>query len=941
MKRRFGDFRHAPYRIPYNPAEENEQLLIMLPKFDINRSPSKLDLTVRPIQKRQKSSDSPIINDNSPTKEEEKLQTKKPRRLLSVESDSLTSASKSSVNSDDKSKIDENNPDYDKFIEGYGTEDEDMGNELNVELRSKLAGDYMTDDSDNESFSQSDSFRKEMSEDDLDKSSVSSTDMTVIRGKCRTRGGYHNVSGKIKIISGRKSVDIEMKKRSRENSPELPLKCPRRETDESLKNDDKINKPDVMNAELSIGSAADSVKSNENETEKDGEINKDLRVSPQIKIESMADKLIKKINMTQGDNGKVETMKKQIFNKLESTSKAEISKPKEVEIKNDDTNVVKTDIKQNETTSTNVVDEKNVENDEKKSEISTTNETQKAEADSQSKATSDTSEDEYLCINQDKNNCSESDKVPNKKTEPQEKGDITEEVEEKPTDVKPKQADQIVATNAKQVEKTTPVLKKYLTNKKLVNTRDLYSSDSSTEYETTESESELEIPQPKQNTKADFKVVNVSDIMSGKVNSEVASKKITSQPKDKQIQKTTEKEINMINDSIEIKAEPLSDDENNTVANNKQKEKPQYEVTLSIIDKNKNVDKPPFKIIDNLTRIIDSVAKNTIPPPKNDSNSISPKQKARKSFPNVFNKCSMQTIQIRKIAQDKKEYQNNNLKTMPPRITLQTIPKSIMNTLTKDNTVYITSNQNSVVLPPNQPISIASNMGNPLFAMVQHSNFNNTGVLLQNAAQSIATTSVSSIATNNPASSVTVPIVSTTVTTTSVVSTVNTAVTTSTADSVSSTQNTPSINIFADDVSKTVGDLLCKPPPKLKPRPPAPLSTYFEEINPSSIGPVTKTLNSVSHRLTDYFCGLLKETLSDMSNVGNSEAKIKSLELEIEILKNKHNEELLEFRKNISTILKDIQKSIQEEKNKIVDETRSKCEAERLRSVEEAKSKQW
>ena len=50
---------------------------------------------------------------------------------------------------------------------------------------------------------------------------------------------------------------------------------------------------------------------------------------------------------------------------------------------------------------------------------------------------------------------------------------------------------------------------------------------------------------------------------------------------------------------------------------------------------------------------------------------------------------------------------------------------------------------------------------------------------------------------------------------------------------------------------------------------------------------------------------------------------------------------MLELRKNISSILKDVQKSIVEEKAKIVDETRAACEAERLRCVEEAKSKQW
>lgn len=94
-------------------------------------------------------------------------------------------------------------------------------------------------------------------------------------------------------------------------------------------------------------------------------------------------------------------------------------------------------------------------------------------------------------------------------------------------------------------------------------------------------------------------------------------------------------------------------------------------------------------------------------------------------------------------------------------------------------------------------------------------------------------------------------------------------------------------------------------------------------------------------QLADYFRGLLKETLKDLAGMNNPESKIRSLELEIETLKQKHSEEMLEFRKNVSSVLKDIQKSIVEEKAKIVDETRQQCEVERVRCVDEAKAKQW
>lgn len=95
-------------------------------------------------------------------------------------------------------------------------------------------------------------------------------------------------------------------------------------------------------------------------------------------------------------------------------------------------------------------------------------------------------------------------------------------------------------------------------------------------------------------------------------------------------------------------------------------------------------------------------------------------------------------------------------------------------------------------------------------------------------------------------------------------------------------------------------------------------------------------------QISDYFRGMLIETLNDLS--GNSEcyeAAVASLKLEIETLKHKHTVEIMEIKKNICSILKDIQKSILEERERVIEETRAKCEAEAIKRVEEAKSKQW
>lgn len=83
------------------------------------------------------------------------------------------------------------------------------------------------------------------------------------------------------------------------------------------------------------------------------------------------------------------------------------------------------------------------------------------------------------------------------------------------------------------------------------------------------------------------------------------------------------------------------------------------------------------------------------------------------------------------------------------------------------------------------------------------------------------------------------------------------------------------------------------------------------------------------------------ETINDLGKNNNPEATISSLKLDIEELNHRHTIELAEIRRNVSIILKDVQKSIIEERERVMNETKSACEAEMNRKVEEAKSKQW
>lgn len=94
-------------------------------------------------------------------------------------------------------------------------------------------------------------------------------------------------------------------------------------------------------------------------------------------------------------------------------------------------------------------------------------------------------------------------------------------------------------------------------------------------------------------------------------------------------------------------------------------------------------------------------------------------------------------------------------------------------------------------------------------------------------------------------------------------------------------------------------------------------------------------------QISDYFRGLLTETLNDFGKTDSSEATITSLKLEIETLKHDHNIELNEMKKNITTILKDIQKTVIEDREKIMNEMKIKYEQDAVKRVDDAKSKQW
>lgn len=57
-------------------------------------------------------------------------------------------------------------------------------------------------------------------------------------------------------------------------------------------------------------------------------------------------------------------------------------------------------------------------------------------------------------------------------------------------------------------------------------------------------------------------------------------------------------------------------------------------------------------------------------------------------------------------------------------------------------------------------------------------------------------------------------------------------------------------DVLPEAAAKAVSELMCRPPPALKPRPPSAIAQGFEESAPSAAGPITSKLNSVAYRVS-------------------------------------------------------------------------------------------
>ena len=127
--------------------------------------------------------------------------------------------------------------------------------------------------------------------------------------------------------------------------------------------------------------------------------------------------------------------------------------------------------------------------------------------------------------------------------------------------------------------------------------------------------------------------------------------------------------------------------------------------------------------------------------------------------------------------------------------------------------------------------------------------------------------------------------------------------------------------------------------PSLQPRPSGPLSV--PPSLPSSAGPVADQLNRVAGKLADYMRQNLEDLFKDLSQQGSPEATIKGLQMELEKMQWRHQQELAEVKHNADLILMEMRGSMEQDKQRSIADCRKQAEIEKQKVISETKKKQW
>lgn len=128
--------------------------------------------------------------------------------------------------------------------------------------------------------------------------------------------------------------------------------------------------------------------------------------------------------------------------------------------------------------------------------------------------------------------------------------------------------------------------------------------------------------------------------------------------------------------------------------------------------------------------------------------------------------------------------------------------------------------------------------------------------------------------------------------------------------------------------------------PSLHPRPPTGPLSAPPNIPPTA-GPVSEQLHKVATKLVDYMRGSLEDLFRELASKGSHEAHIKSLQLELEKMQWRHQQELAEVKHNADLILLELRQSMESEKQKTINDIRKQADIDKQKAISETKKKQW
>ncbi|CAH1247637.1 ZMYND8 [Branchiostoma lanceolatum] len=121
-------------------------------------------------------------------------------------------------------------------------------------------------------------------------------------------------------------------------------------------------------------------------------------------------------------------------------------------------------------------------------------------------------------------------------------------------------------------------------------------------------------------------------------------------------------------------------------------------------------------------------------------------------------------------------------------------------------------------------------------------------------------------------------------------------------------------------------------------------------VSSSSTTPTTSTstdntqtddISKYTDKVVEVVKGTFQQMWADLGRRGDNLATVKHLQLEVEKLSWRHRQEMAEMKHNMELTMAEMRQSLELEKQRLIQDLRRQCEADKSRAVEEAKKKQW